>query len=382
MIGSDRRKLSRLDQATTPVLSLILCSRNDDYMGNSKWRLQTSLNHVAKVITDLGREADVEIVVADWGSEIPLSEVLELTHEAVALTSFVWIPPAVASQHQGDSAFPEVLALNAAARRVRGEYIGRIDQDTLVGKRFLSFFFDLYENRKELPTNLESSLLFANRRDIPYRFSVRCLPLTEVQKLIGLFGASMKVRTLSDRPFWTCWVGIWLLHRNLWNECGGYDESLIHYNWMETDMIVRLSQKYQVVDLGELVNYDFYHLEHYHPRMVLVSRNHPKKNQPIDPSGVRTFRPNQDDWGLNRSDLEISKAEVRDTIDPKSKIPFGLLLVLTAFQIAYDKVVQVWTKPYKVFSRRTTLAKKTVSGHALGSWPGLLLKLWLQKRSA
>ena len=26
------------------IISLILCSRNDSYMGNSRWRLETSIN--------------------------------------------------------------------------------------------------------------------------------------------------------------------------------------------------------------------------------------------------------------------------------------------------------------------------------------------------
>ena len=40
----------------TPALSLILCSRNDQYMGNSRWRLQTSLNHAAQIIHEMDRD--------------------------------------------------------------------------------------------------------------------------------------------------------------------------------------------------------------------------------------------------------------------------------------------------------------------------------------
>jgi hypothetical protein len=47
-------------------LSLILCSRNDEYMGNSRWRLQTTLNHVADQVEALGRAKDVEVFVGSW----------------------------------------------------------------------------------------------------------------------------------------------------------------------------------------------------------------------------------------------------------------------------------------------------------------------------
>ena len=63
---------------SNPLISLILCSRNDSYMGNSLWRLETSIN----LALIHAKEADflnkLEIIVSDWGSKEPLSEVLNL----------------------------------------------------------------------------------------------------------------------------------------------------------------------------------------------------------------------------------------------------------------------------------------------------------------
>jgi hypothetical protein len=142
-------------------------------MGNSPWRLETALNYVAKNVQELGREEDVEILVADWGSDVPLREVLQLGPAAARIVSFVLIPGEIARVLQKDSPFPEVLALNAAARRVNGQYIGRIDQDTLVGKRFLRSFLEMRDGDTQIGAPLDSVLLFANRRCIPYRFAVR-----------------------------------------------------------------------------------------------------------------------------------------------------------------------------------------------------------------
>src|SRR5207344_1244533 len=101
---------------------------------------------------------DVEVLVTDWGSDVPLREAVGLTPAAAGVVSFVTVPPTLAVALQGDSPFPEVLALNAAARRARGRYIGRIDQDTLVGERFLRWFFETVE--REPPP--EHTLFFAN----------------------------------------------------------------------------------------------------------------------------------------------------------------------------------------------------------------------------
>src|SRR5476651_1634421 len=75
--------------AKPPVLSLILCWRNDAYMGNSVWRLETTLNYTCDRVHALGREDDVEVIVADWGSEVPLAEVVALGPAAARMVSFL-----------------------------------------------------------------------------------------------------------------------------------------------------------------------------------------------------------------------------------------------------------------------------------------------------
>ena len=39
---------------------------------------------------------------------------------------------------------------------------------------------------------------------------------------------------------------------------------MIYANDQEINMIARLMKRYEMVDLGKLVDYDFYHIEHYH----------------------------------------------------------------------------------------------------------------------
>ena len=64
------------------IISLILCSRNDSYMGNSRWRLETSINLALLNAKEANFLDKLEIIISDWGSEIPLSEVLNLVPEA------------------------------------------------------------------------------------------------------------------------------------------------------------------------------------------------------------------------------------------------------------------------------------------------------------
>jgi len=359
-----------------PVLSLILCSRNDQYMGNSRWRLETALNYLGQIVHELGREEEVEVLVADWGSEVPLRDVLQLSPAAAQIVSFLLIPPELARTEQRDSPFPEVLGLNAAARRVTGQYIGRIDQDTLVGARFLRTFFELHQGMRGLGVPLDSALLFANRRRIPYRFAVQCPSFWIVGWFVHRFNRILTIETTrSPNPFYNGPVGIWLLHRNLWEECGGYDERMIYVNAMEVDMTSRLIRKYLMVDLGTLVNYDFYHLEHYHPWSI---RRTSRKRNPEQPN---VFHPNSKNWGLAEYPLEVLPYNGKIKAEAVGRVQFELprfllLMGLVGAQIARDSPIVSLRAAYSLWTRRVGIAWMTVRGEPLVRWPSVLIKLW------
>ena len=388
-----------------PVLSLILCSRNDQYQGDSLWRLQTALNFLAENVLVLGIEEDVEVIVTDWGSEIPLHTVLQLSPAAANRITFVVVPPALAQELQQDSPFSEVHALNAAVRRANGHYIGRIDQDTLVGKYFFSTFFQLYEGTQKLDVPLNQALLFANRRRIPYRFAVRSPPFWAVDRFVRWFGNSLLVENhLKHKPhlFYCSYVGIWLLHRDLWYECGGYDERLIFMNEMESDMAARLmGSKHKMVNLGKLADYDFYHLGHNHPKETYeASANrqvNPKRWHELDEEWCpAVLHPNSENWGLIQYPLEALAYSRIGSISKTGKSNLGVLewlyfiflMLCTGVQIAWDSLL-LWFRAalrsslsyFSVWMHRARVAWKTVCGQPLIGWPRLLIELWIESKS-
>ncbi len=368
-------------------LSLILCSRNDTYMGNSRWRLEATLNSLGERVQRAGRTEDVEVLVADWGSDVPLANVVKLEPAAAAVVSFIWIPPAIAQSRQGDSPFPEVLALNAAARRARGDYIGRIDQDTIVGDWFLKWIFSDALAREE---KRETTLWFANRRDVPYRLAVRCPSREQIDRVVRLFGRWLPVRRDNQwfaHEYWSSSVGIWLTHRRLWHECRGYDERMVYYNWMETDMIRRLRQSYPLQNLGEITGYDFYHLEHYHPRRVAEGRAHTRKNPDIDRlSRPPMMRPNGNTWGLAECELVIQRSAA--TVAPsrsglasvRGLASFPLLMLRLAGELLIDQIVIASARASHVVRRRARTASRELASQPVTLWPGTLWKLWNTRR--
>jgi hypothetical protein len=308
-------------------------------MGNSVWRLETSLNYLARRVRELGKTEDIEVIVTDWSSEIPLSAVVNLNEDAQRITSFIHVPADVAMPLQKDSPFPEVLALNAAVRRATGTHIGRIDQDTLVGRRFLKAFFDWYEMAQVPKFDLERSLLFANRREIPLRFTSSSPSIDNIERFVKSYKSLLPFRKAKDRPFWSYEVGIWLLHRALWHECRGYNEDLIYFNWMETEMLRRLNLKYPIVNLGEIVDYDFYHLGHYSrfapPRPGFPKR---RRNPVVDFSEpAKSVKANDEDWGLRDFELEIVGARNSQSHSSSAARSFSSWLVSATAKETWDR---------------------------------------------
>ncbi|MEI9962757.1 MAG: hypothetical protein WDM76_17065 [Limisphaerales bacterium] len=262
-------------------------------MGNPVGRLEIALNYLAENVQLLGKEESVEVIVTDWGSQVPLKDVLKLNATAAKITRFLEVPNAVVKEVQKDSPFAEVLALNAAARRASGEYIGRIDQDTLVGKHFLRIFFEWVDGKRNLGASLKTSYLFSKRRQIPFDFATHNLSLKYVKGFLALCGKCLLVE--AHPPFFfNSPVGIMILSKDLWMKCGGYDERLIYWGWMEVDMAYRLKPEYRLLDIGPMVKYDFYHLEHYDPRLP---RRTPRKMNPTHTENLE-FNPNDEHWGL------------------------------------------------------------------------------------
>ena len=329
------------------ILSLILCSRNDSYMGNSRWRLETSINLALLNAKKANFLDNLEIIVSDWGSKKPLSKVLLLIPEAEGRVKFFYTPPEIAKFKQKDSKFPEVIALNAAARRANGEYIGRIDNDTVVGSNFFLKFHRLYKNNSHNEFDLSKSFLFVERKSIPYRISCLSLNLNFILVYINLFSGLLKLESAKDwgRKFWWSPVGIMMFHQSIWHATKGYDERLIYWGWMEGDLALRLGQKHKIVEFSKYVGHDFYHLEHYSNLTEYKDRNGGtatvrKKNEPRF-DGLK-YCENDENWGLNLPNLNLHNYEFED-FPRTSLISVNDLISLSTgiFHLGKDKFVEL-----------------------------------------
>lgn len=250
-------------------ISYVLVSRNDNYCGDSVGRLTTTLNHTGDILFKKGKLDQSEVVLIDWNSpNAPLSEVLSLNENIKQILKIVTIPPQIANKYQKDSPFSEVHAMNCGFRRMSGEYFARIDQDTLIGERFIDFFYDEFEVKDygfDWP-----KVLFSGRRNLSPEQSKNPSDFIEGENSFSVeichphnyYSRIIPNKKAFSFPFYGGAVGILIVHKDIFLKEKGFNEEMIYMNNMDTELFNRLAQKYPIYNLGLKVEADFYHIFH------------------------------------------------------------------------------------------------------------------------
>ena len=288
-----------------PVLSMVVTGRNDDYMGNFKYRITSCLNFAARNLAQLGLLDEVELLVTDWGSEVPLSQVLPLTPEAALITRFFHVPRAVAGER-----FCPVVATNVALRRGRGRFLMLFDADSLVPRFALRNLVDALAGRVPAPFDLERNLMLFSRYHVPFETCQHELVLEAwepyLSRAAGVIPREQALSGLGGSS-----AGL-LMHRDRWYEVGAFDEKLTLNGWSDADLAMRVTQRYGWIDLSCL-GVGAFHQEHW-----------PTNKRGLWPGGVnprtvaREMRVNPEGWGMadapiaeQQSDPSSPKVEIR-----------------------------------------------------------------------
>jgi len=335
------------------ALSLVLCSRNDRHGGNSVWRLQTTLNYLGHQVASLGHDGAVEVIVTDWGSATPLRKVLSLSPAAARQTRFLEVAPDRAAAAQQDSPFPEVLANNAAVRRARGEFIGRIDQDTLVGAAFLERFLSGAQGAAH--SRWREAMLFMGRRSIPHAWACHSPPFAEVVRVVERLGPYLPREGRGQAPWFDAPVGVVLLHRELWDAYRGYDERMLYWGFMEADLGLRAARSQRVLDLeAELGGTHFYHLAHSRAWLAPTTRR-------MNPRRLPSCQvPNGEDWGFAGVDLPLCEASASESTASEVAPPLETPGASARPRGALGPVCAEWTRQILLTAAR--LGRRAVTG--------------------
>lgn len=287
---------------TEKLLSIVIVGRNDDYLGNYIYRLQTCLNFLAQNLKTLGRLDDVEVLLVDWNSpgDETLADALTISPEAAEIVRAVIVPSEVAAARNPLLSFFTTCAVNVGVRRARGEFIMLADSDSMTPLPALKSLLEVLSGDHPLPWPRNEIIFPIPRHQIPGGVGARKPSVEEWGKLlIRNFGSRRK-----ESPGADCLGGYsaaQLLHRDIWWEFGGYNEQLDRaWGWSDNELMLRVSRKYNWVDLG-YYGVAAFHIEHH---AVSVSTHQ------RDPDSINIMmlsdddHPSPEDWGLANADLE------------------------------------------------------------------------------
>lgn len=316
--------------STNILLSVVLQGRNDSYMGNFDFRLATNINKFAQDIFQLNSEKDVEIVLVDWGSEIPLTEVLKLTDKAKSLLRVIRVSPEIAAKYNRDSPYSCVHPVNVGIRHAKGTYILFCDADTYTPLETLRNLLTLIKSGFINGISLRELFLMGSRYHIPKSFHASSPSLDEIDRYVTE-NCDTLVHDKVDLVNFLGTATGYLFTRDMLFECRGFDERYIYWGWWDIDLFHRLKTKYNAFDLEDF-NMPFFHLEHYSDSKYrnMEAENPRKLNPTIMP---RSFAPNDENWGLSDENIQtirltassqnnsshLSDSELNQIIPPEIK---------------------------------------------------------------
>ena len=287
-----------------PLISFVMTGRNDGFMGDFNWRLATSINVMARGAARLGRLNDIEVVVSDWNSDVPLHKVVELVPEARAIARFVPVPKSIAVQVQKDTHFPDSIVVNTAIRRASGDFICPTGSDVVFTPACLNSLLCLLEGKyADLP--LKNAFMTGGRRHIPNGIINRRLPLQEFENYLSRNAAYFPEER--GGPGHLAPTNMMLMHRDLWQSSRAFDERFIYWGFNDIDITLRLSAQHDFIQL-EHFGVNSLHMEHWSKPRDYSPEKMFRKLNPVD-NLVPEFAPNSQDWGLGQFDIPLAQCE-------------------------------------------------------------------------
>ncbi|MBV5322400.1 MAG: hypothetical protein JZU60_01035 [Ilumatobacteraceae bacterium] len=288
------------------LLSIILCGRNDNYLGDFKYRIRTSINYASLNCLRADIKEITEIVVIDWNSKTPLRNDLELSSDANDICKFIEVPAAIADKyHYGGGLFNTEVAVNVGLRRCCGTYAMVMPADILLTETALRNIIQVLSGQTLTCFDTKRSALYLDRKHIPWQIVEKQPDILEWDRYIQLCSRNL----FHDRYY----IGLnggyggLMLHRDIWAECQGFIEDSSGWGGSDTEWGLRVNQKYPGISLEPfgIMAYDMSQNPDVtatrKPAKSIIFSNQVGRNNP--------------DWGIPDESLaETSGCIIRETV--------------------------------------------------------------------
>jgi hypothetical protein len=297
------------------LLSLCVAGRDDNYMPDFLFRITTTLNFVARCLSRLSRLEAVEIVIADWGSDIPLSEKLELSPEARQVCRFLYVPKQVIKDtQQGAEYYHVARACNFALRRSRGQFVFLANTDQILSESSLDSLLRLLEGKITSPIDLRKAFMIVPRVQIPWQFLDGQPSLDDFERYIFLNDFELPHEPSPPSSYWFTSSSGYIVSSSLNQSLRGLDERHAGWGGGDIEFAFRAIQENQYFYLSS-IGVKSYHMGH----PPVGSRHTRAISNPLIWHSESSI--NGEDWGIGHYECmeHISATALHDNSAGDSK---------------------------------------------------------------
>jgi hypothetical protein len=280
-------------------LSICFTGRNDNYGGKFVDRLALSVNYLAANAKQLGLLSEIEVLVSDWSSDIPLAKVVNLTPEGTSICKFIHVPKTIAQKKNFKSTeFHSTISVNVAIRRACGDFIQVCPADILYPEYQLNQLMKLLKGELHPCFDIKTTGMMVGRKFLPFQFrdELAYNNFSVIDKYL-LFCDTFGESGSYTPGIATGWGAI-LLHKSIWFEIEGLDEQFGGWGYSDIELGLKINQNYPFVDLSKfgIKVYDFAH----NTKLL-----HTKLDRLNKFDHFFYKREENDNWGLSDYDLPV-----------------------------------------------------------------------------
>ena len=299
---------------TKPLISFCTFGKNDDYMPDFLYRLETTINFLCNSIKAIQKEDCFEIIIVDWVSEVPLNQQLNIIECSTKLVKFLYISEndLINTNFTPDRISPS-YAINFAIRRAKGDLIFLMGADTIINNSSIRNLLDLCADNIG-SFNIKDSYLTVGRRHIPWEIISEQPRFEYLEYYIARKGHELR----DDFQFlkWGGGAGLIGMHKDIWNSIQGLDEEIIYYGSSDVELFLRATNKYEHIELSNS-GICSYHMEH-PPELQKSESKYVGKNYDI----FTQERKQNNSWGCPERKLDFAYIESNIDIDTKKDVHY------------------------------------------------------------
>lgn len=355
------------------LLSIIIVGRNDDYLGNYRYRLQTCLDFLAGNLRALGRLDDVEVLFVDWNSAgATLDAEISVSDDAASILKFIIVPPQAAKARNMQVSFFTTCAVNVGVRRAAGDFIMLADSDSMMPLPSLKALLEVLDGTLKTVSPANELIYPIPRHQIPGAIAARRPNAAAWREILKRLMASRR----KELPSADCLGGFsaaQLMHRDLWFEFGGYNEKLDRaWGWSDNELMFRVTQKYNWMDVGYYGVVAF-HIEHFASTGNAHSRDPNSINKMLLSYDVDQNAPT---WGLADQTLPERTVHGNGAVDPTPRwepLRYGASAAKHITELVRDPEMVTFTGRV-ANSKPSTGARKAVDDDVVVAASAILLK--------